>query len=138
MHGLLMLALSRCGRQGAALAAYQGARRVLIEELGTEPDADLQALHQQILTADCGLAASNGPAVAARGVETGAPRQLPGVAAHFTGRERELAELSTVLDQADCHGPLAVNVHIGLRRSVVNCSEREGGWLSPHDCAGSR
>src|SRR5205814_658456 len=61
MHGLLMLAQSRCGRQGAALAAYQHARRVLVEELGTEPGADLQALHQQILNADHGLAARPPP-----------------------------------------------------------------------------
>jgi DNA-binding SARP family transcriptional activator/tetratricopeptide (TPR) repeat protein len=105
VHGLLMLALSRCGRQGAALAAYQHARRALVEELGTEPGTALQALHQQILTADPGLAAYRAPAVTVGRTETTAPRQLPGVAAHFTGRADELAELSTVLDQAGGHAP---------------------------------
>jgi DNA-binding SARP family transcriptional activator len=105
MHALLMLALSRCGRQGAALAAYQHARRVLVDELGTEPGAVLQALHQQILTADHGLAAHKAPPVTAGGTETAAPRQLPGVAAHFTGRESELTELSAVLEQASEQAP---------------------------------
>ena len=47
----------RCGRQGEALAAYRHARRILVGDLGIEPGADLQALHQQILTADPAVAA---------------------------------------------------------------------------------
>jgi DNA-binding SARP family transcriptional activator len=105
MHALLMLALYRCGRQGDALAAYQHARQVLVEEVGVEPGADLQALHQQILTADPTLAAPKAPPVTAGGAKSAAPRQLPGVAAHFTGREGELAELSKVLDQAGEQAP---------------------------------
>ena len=57
LHALLMLALYRCGRQGEALAAYRHARRILVGDLGIEPGADLQALHQQILTADPAVAA---------------------------------------------------------------------------------
>jgi SARP family transcriptional regulator, regulator of embCAB operon len=45
----LMLALYRSGRQVDALAAYQSARRILVEELGIEPNADLQALEADIL-----------------------------------------------------------------------------------------
>jgi DNA-binding SARP family transcriptional activator len=45
----LMLALYRSGRQADALAAYQSARRILVEELGIEPNADLQALEAAIL-----------------------------------------------------------------------------------------
>ena len=47
-----MLALVRCGRQAEALEAYQSAREVLMEELGTEPGAGLRDLHQQILGED--------------------------------------------------------------------------------------
>lgn len=56
LHGLLMLALYRDGRQGEALAAYQQARAVLVEELGTEPGAWLSEVHQQILAGDPALA----------------------------------------------------------------------------------
>ncbi|MGW3349696.1 BTAD domain-containing putative transcriptional regulator [Nonomuraea rubra] len=52
LHGLLMLALYRSGRQAEALAAFRDARRRLREELGVEPTALLQTLHQRILAAD--------------------------------------------------------------------------------------
>lgn len=58
LRGQLMLALYRCGRQGDALGAYRDARQVLADELGLDPGAQLQALHQQILTADARLASS--------------------------------------------------------------------------------
>lgn len=51
LHALLMRALHGCDRRAEALAAYQAARRVLIEELGVEPAAGLQELHQQVLAA---------------------------------------------------------------------------------------
>jgi DNA-binding SARP family transcriptional activator len=47
-----LLALYGDGRQREALTAYQHARRVLIDELGTEPRTELRKLHQRILTAD--------------------------------------------------------------------------------------
>jgi DNA-binding SARP family transcriptional activator len=49
LRGQLMLALYRSGRQADALAAYQAARSVLVEELGIEPSAELRELEQQIL-----------------------------------------------------------------------------------------
>jgi DNA-binding SARP family transcriptional activator len=49
IRGQLMLALYRAGRQGDALAAYQDARRALVEELGLEPSPQLQQLHAAIL-----------------------------------------------------------------------------------------
>jgi DNA-binding SARP family transcriptional activator len=49
LRGQLMLALYRSGRQADALAAYQGARRVLVDELGIEPSAALRDLEQAIL-----------------------------------------------------------------------------------------
>jgi DNA-binding SARP family transcriptional activator len=52
LRAQLMLALYRCGRQAAALEAYQEARRALVEQLGIEPGRDLQQLQQAILNQD--------------------------------------------------------------------------------------
>jgi class 3 adenylate cyclase/tetratricopeptide (TPR) repeat protein len=49
MHGQLMLALYRSGRQAEALAAYQRARDQLSDELGLEPGPDLSAMQAAIL-----------------------------------------------------------------------------------------
>src|SRR5580658_468803 len=93
LHAVLMLALYRCGRQGEALAAYQQARKVLVEEHGIEPTMELRRLQHQILTADPVLAAPEfEPAAAGTGEVTAhvaaasagtagsaevVPRQLP-------------------------------------------------------------
>jgi DNA-binding SARP family transcriptional activator/Flp pilus assembly protein TadD len=97
LHWLLMLALYRDGRQAEALAAYQDARRVVVEELGTEPGMKLRELHQRMLAGDPALAVA-GPAT--RAASAAAPRELPAGVAHFTGRTSELAALSTLLGVA--------------------------------------
>jgi YVTN family beta-propeller protein len=50
-----MLALYRAGRQSEALEEYREARRVLVEEIGVEPGAELQRLHHAILDQDPAL-----------------------------------------------------------------------------------
>ena len=55
LHGQLMLALYRCGRQGDALAAYRHVRDLLADELGVDPGEPLQRLHASILAHDPGL-----------------------------------------------------------------------------------
>ena len=86
---LLMLALYRIDRQADALAAYQQARSVLVEELGLEPSKHLRELEQAILQQD---------------VPPPRPPQLrhnlPSSATSFVGRAAELAEVETLL--ADC------------------------------------
>jgi DNA-binding SARP family transcriptional activator len=47
-HTQLMLALAVAGRQAEALAAYQHARRVLVEQLGIEPGAELRTVQARI------------------------------------------------------------------------------------------
>ena len=55
LRGQLMLALYRSGRQAEALATYQSARRVLVDELGIEPSSALQELERAILRQDPSL-----------------------------------------------------------------------------------
>jgi DNA-binding SARP family transcriptional activator len=76
LHGQLMIALYRCGRQAEALEAYQAARRTLVEELGLEPGPALQRLERAILRQDASLEL---PAQAAAGPAPG-PVARPGQA----------------------------------------------------------
>ncbi|MCZ7416937.1 MULTISPECIES: AfsR/SARP family transcriptional regulator [unclassified Streptomyces] len=48
---LLMRALYRCGRRSDALEVFRATRRRLVEELGVEPDAELQRLYREVLDA---------------------------------------------------------------------------------------
>jgi len=56
----LMLALYRAGRQAEALAEFQEARTVLVDELGITPSPRLQALHGAILRQEAGLVQAEG------------------------------------------------------------------------------
>jgi DNA-binding SARP family transcriptional activator len=48
-HIQLITALGRSGRRGDALTAYQNARQILGEELGLDPSAQLEMVHQEVL-----------------------------------------------------------------------------------------
>ena len=86
LHAQRMLALYRSGRQAEALAAYRAGARVLVDEIGVEPGAELQRLHDAILAHDprarparAGRAASRGAASAAADSRArcwSAPRRL--------------------------------------------------------------
>ncbi len=105
LHGLLMLALYRDGRQAEALAAYIRARQILIDELGTEPGAGLRELHRQILNADPGLDPPTQPPGAAGSPVPPVPRQLPAAVSGFTGRAAELAALTRMLEETSAESP---------------------------------
>jgi DNA-binding SARP family transcriptional activator/tetratricopeptide (TPR) repeat protein len=118
LHGLLMVALYRSGRQAEALEVYRSIYGALREELGISPGPRLRELHQRILAADPRLAggqvpvafsqAAEVPATSgeARGATGGAlpgtaepsagapvPAQLPPGIADFTGRDEQVGLL---------------------------------------------
>jgi predicted ATPase/DNA-binding SARP family transcriptional activator len=55
LHGRLMLALYRSGRQADALDAFRRARNALVDGLGIEPGAELRELERAILLQDDSL-----------------------------------------------------------------------------------
>jgi YVTN family beta-propeller protein len=57
----LMLALYRAGRQSDALDLYRRTRKLLADELGLEPSAELQTLERQILNRDPALGSVASP-----------------------------------------------------------------------------
>ncbi|MEU1056959.1 BTAD domain-containing putative transcriptional regulator [Streptomyces sp. NPDC005876] len=96
LAGQLILALYRSGRAAEALGHYRRTRERLAEELGVDPGAPLQELHQRILTNDPSLAPP--PAPAAVVSPPPVPRQLPAPPGVFTGRDKELEQLTEALD----------------------------------------
>ena len=122
LHALLMLALYRDGQQAAALAVYQSARRVLVEELGAEPGPELRRIHQQILSADvapasqCRIGPPAGPSGSTdTGSRTGVllTGQLPRAPWQFVGRAAELTVLAGMHDRADSAPTGAISVICG-------------------------
>jgi WD40 repeat protein/DNA-binding SARP family transcriptional activator len=84
LHAQRMLALYRCGRQAEALEAFREARRLLVEEIGVEPGADLRGLHEAVLRHD--------PSLQLVPVEL--PRELDvSSASTLVGRDDEMAWL---------------------------------------------
>jgi DNA-binding SARP family transcriptional activator/Flp pilus assembly protein TadD len=96
LAGQYLLALYRSGRQAQALEHYERTRRLLAEQLGAAPSPPLRRLHTQILTGDPALRVPTAARSAAPWV---IPRQLPARPRLFTGRRRELAELTAALTE---------------------------------------
>ncbi|MBV9450005.1 MAG: winged helix-turn-helix domain-containing protein, partial [Streptosporangiaceae bacterium] len=92
LHGQLMLALYRAGRQAEALDVFQALRRRLGAELGSEPSPSVQSLHERILRGDPELTVPVRSWLAGLG-QSLAPRQLPPGTADFTGRSEHLEYL---------------------------------------------
>jgi DNA-binding SARP family transcriptional activator len=114
LRGQLMLCLYRAGRQSDALAAYQDARRVLVNDLGIEPGPQLRELERAILRQDPELAA---PATALPGLQP-SRRTVTVVFVDLIGS----TTLDAQVDPESLSGALAR--YLAAVRAVV---ERHGG-----------
>ncbi|MCX2950043.1 BTAD domain-containing putative transcriptional regulator [Lentzea sp. NEAU-D7] len=77
LRGYLMQALNQQGRQAEALQAFEDARALLADELGTDPSPELRAVHLQVLRGQT-------------------HRELPAQLTSFVGREEELARIASL------------------------------------------
>ncbi|MDQ6614860.1 MAG: AAA family ATPase [Actinomycetota bacterium] len=105
---MLMVALYRCGRQGDALQAFSRARRVLIDELGVEPDVELRQVEYEVLSQSPNLLWQPSPEGTAVEVTTTAAPQWaaePVEAVTMVGRSASLKALENALrDTTAGHG----------------------------------
>jgi predicted ATPase/DNA-binding SARP family transcriptional activator len=90
LHGQLMLALYRDGRQAEALETARGLRRRLRDELGIEPGPALRDLYRDMLLHARDLVLE----------PPEPPGNLPGRLTSFVGRARELREIAALLDES--------------------------------------
>lgn len=111
-HRLQMQLLAATGQRGAALAQYALCQQILADELAVTPEAATTALYEQIRhstyaqgTPDLAPPLSLHPvALSPAESSSGArsqpiPHNLPAIASSFLGREQELIEIGTQLQQ---------------------------------------
>jgi DNA-binding SARP family transcriptional activator len=114
---VLMEALQRSGRSGAALAVYQRLRATLADDLGTDPSPATQSLHSAILRAE--------PASSPLRATTG---RTYGETTSIVGRRAEIDRLTGLWSQALAgHGGLCLvtgEAGIGKRALVATVAAR--------------
>ncbi|MEU9349506.1 BTAD domain-containing putative transcriptional regulator [Streptomyces griseoloalbus] len=90
LQALRLRALRDTGRTAEALAAFEDVRRLLADRLGSDPGAELRALHAEL------LAESAAPAAP----EPSRPGNLPARLTSFVGREADIETLRADLAAA--------------------------------------
>jgi DNA-binding SARP family transcriptional activator/tetratricopeptide (TPR) repeat protein len=106
LHALLMRALHRAGHPAAALRVFEELREMLREQLGVDPDPELQRLHRAILRGE--------PATAARTSEI--PHALPADPIGFVGRYAQLDALDQLRERP---GPIVVSGMPGVGKTAL-------------------
>ncbi|MGW6930954.1 BTAD domain-containing putative transcriptional regulator [Lentzea sp. NPDC054927] len=130
IHGQLMLALYRSGRQADALAVFRRLRSVLVGNLGVDPTLALRELEARMLRQDPGLCPPPAPVTVSR-PPLPVPAQLPLEVRGFAGREPELACLDALLAQVN--GPTALvavlsgSAGVGKTALAVHWARRVAG-----------
>ncbi|MFJ5517715.1 AfsR/SARP family transcriptional regulator [Streptomyces griseoluteus] len=95
LQALRLRALRDTGRTARALAAYEDVRQLLAGRLGSDPGAELRALHAELL-ADTGPEPV-APAPAVPAAPWPAPGNLPARLTSFVGRESDIDAIGTDL-----------------------------------------
>ena len=107
-HRQLIAALDLGGERSAALAQYEACRRMLMEELGCEPEDETRALCAQIRAGRLSAPGSRPPSFPA--IPITASPAAP--SSRFVAREQQLSHLDTLLEQA-LAGQGAVAIIVG-------------------------
>lgn len=118
---LLMRALAATGRGAEALAAYENVRRVLADQLGSDPGPELAALHLQLLRGEVGPAPDPLPAPRPPARRS----NLPARRTSFVGRE---ADLDRVLSSLGTSRLVSI-VGAGGAGKTRLAVEAAGRWL---------
>lgn len=101
-HRQVMLLLAYLGQPQRALSQYQRYCQILKQELGLDPTGEIVTLMQQIKSGQLITPSTHSYARIALSTDTLRPQivhnNLPGMQTELVGRQRELAELSNLLD----------------------------------------
>jgi predicted ATPase/DNA-binding SARP family transcriptional activator/DNA-binding NarL/FixJ family response regulator len=124
-HRHMMIVLAGSGQRSAALAHYDACRRILAEAFGVEPEAETTTLYHQIR--------SGAFVQPAASWET--TFHVPVQPTPFIGRETELAQLESYLDDSTCRlltliGPGGV----GKTRLAYQVAARKAGNFASGVC----
>ncbi|WP_030807872.1 BTAD domain-containing putative transcriptional regulator [Streptomyces sp. NRRL F-2799] len=130
LQALRLRALRDTGRTAQALAAYEDVRRLLADRLGSDPGAELRALHAELL-ADTGPE----PVASTPAAPRPAPGNLPARLTSFVGRESDIDAIG-----ADLSGSRLVTLlgpgGAGKTRLSMEAAEAvrdtvpDGAWLA--------